>query len=60
MLIYYEMTSDINIAIAREKQIKGWLRRKKVALIDSKNPEWDDLSAVWFNRQDSSGLRPSE
>jgi putative endonuclease len=43
-LVYYESAWDINAAIAREKQIKGWLRRKKVALIESVNPEWKDLS----------------
>jgi putative endonuclease len=34
-------------AIAREKQSKGWLRAKKIALIESVNPEWRDLSAGW-------------
>ena len=42
-LVYYEVTDDINAAIAREKQIKGGPRRKKVELIDKFNPEWDDL-----------------
>ncbi len=60
MLVYYEMTQDVEVAIAREKQIKGWLRSKKIALIDSMNPEWDDLAAGWFGRPDSSGLHPSE
>lgn len=46
-LVYYELTSDVNSAIAREKQIKGWVRRKKVALIHSLNPEWKDLSSEW-------------
>ncbi|TAK60932.1 MAG: GIY-YIG nuclease family protein [Bacteroidetes bacterium] len=46
-LIYYEETNDITMAIAREKQIKGWLRKKKIALIESINPEWKDLSAEW-------------
>ena len=46
-LVYFEETSDVNIAIAREKQIKGWLRAKKVALIESINPEWRDLSEEW-------------
>ena len=46
-LIYYEEGDDINIAIAREKQIKGWLRAKKIALIESINPEWRDLSEDW-------------
>ena len=43
-LVYYEITSDINVALSREKQIKGWLRSKKIALIESMNPEWRDLS----------------
>ncbi len=46
-LVYYEETNDVRIAIAREKQIKGWLRRKKIVLIESLNPEWKDLSEGW-------------
>jgi len=46
-LVYFETTDDVRTAIAREKQIKGWLRVKKVALIESVNPSWDDLSADW-------------
>ena len=46
-LVYYESTDDVNAAITREKQIKGWVRRKKVALIHSLNPEWKDLSSEW-------------
>ena len=42
-LVYYEVFDDIVNAIAREKQIKGWLRSKKVALIESFNPRWKDL-----------------
>jgi len=60
MLVYYEMTPDVKAAITREKQIKGWLRNKKIALIESMNPEWDDLAERWFHKPDSSGLRPSE
>ena len=47
-LVYFEVTSDICAAIAREKQIKGWLRAKKIALIESLNPNWGDLSARWY------------
>ncbi|NMB82264.1 MAG: GIY-YIG nuclease family protein [Ignavibacteria bacterium] len=47
-LVYFEETQDITSAIAREKQIKGWLRRKKIDLIESINPEWKDLSDGWF------------
>jgi len=42
-LIYYECTSDVKSAIEREKQIKGWNRKRKEKLIASKNPNWDDL-----------------
>jgi putative endonuclease len=44
-LVYYEATEDVNAAIFREKQIKGWLRSKKIALIESFNPSWEDLSS---------------
>lgn len=43
-LVYYEVFNTAYDAIAREKQIKGWTRRKKVTLIEAKNPEWKDLS----------------
>ncbi len=46
-LAYYEEFGDVRDAIAREKQIKGWLRVKKVALIEALNPGWDDLSGGW-------------
>jgi len=44
-LVYYEEAESIRDAIAREKQIKGWVRRKKIALIQRLNPEWRDLAA---------------
>jgi len=46
-LVYYETTKEVESAIVREKQIKGWLRRKKVALIESLNPYWEDLAEAW-------------
>ena len=49
--VHYECFSDIRVAIGREKQIKGWLRTKKVGLIVSKNPAWNDLSAAWFTTE---------
>ena len=49
-LVYYEETSDVTEAIAREKQIKGWVRAKKIALIESRNPKWLDLSTDWFEK----------
>ena len=47
-LVYFEHSTDIHDAIAREKQIKGWRRAKKVALIESMNPGWKDLVADWY------------
>ncbi len=57
-LVYFETTTDVGAAIQREKQIKGWLRSKKVALIESVNPEWNDLSEKMTVR-DPSALRAS-
>ncbi len=53
-LVYFEVTEDVNAAITREKQIKGWLRSKKVALIETLNPKWDDLSIQFCDSIDSS------
>ncbi|MCL4370167.1 MAG: GIY-YIG nuclease family protein [Chloroflexi bacterium] len=47
LLVYFEASPDIRAAIAREKQIKGWLQAKKLALIESANPKWLDLSTQW-------------
>ena len=46
-LVYYEETSSVKAAIAREKQIKGWRRDKKDPLINRMNPEWRDLAQHW-------------
>ena len=46
-LVHYGVTNSVLIAIAREKEIKGWRREKKVALIEATNPTWDDLAAEW-------------
>lgn len=43
-LVYFDYTTDVRSAIAREKQIKGWSRAKKNALINEFNPEWKDLT----------------
>ena len=48
-LVYFENSSSSYEAIRREKQIKGWLRSKKIALIESINPNWLDLSADWYD-----------
>ena len=47
-LVYYEATDSTEAAIEREKQIKGWLRRKKVALIESVNPCWENMAKEWY------------
>jgi hypothetical protein len=43
-LVYFEEAADIRDAIAREKQVKGWTRARKIELIESMNPKWEDLS----------------
>ena len=42
-LVYFEEFDDVRDAIAREKEIKGWRRERKIRLIESTNPEWSDL-----------------
>lgn len=45
-LVYFEAFKDVRLALNREKEIKGWLRVKKLALIEGENPNWDDLYAL--------------
>jgi putative endonuclease len=47
-LVHVEMFTDVRAAISREKQIKGWRREKKIALIETDNPSWGDLAENWF------------
>lgn len=58
-LVYYESTPDVQAAIQREKEIKGWVRRKKIALIASMNPHWRDLGET-FNPEGETlrGVHP--
>jgi len=51
-LIYWEVYNDSETAQAREKQIKGWLRKEKVELIEAMNPKWEDLSFL-FRRNET-------
>ena len=46
-LVYYESFDDVTKAIDREKQLKRWVRRKRIALIESRNPRWADLAEHW-------------
>ncbi len=47
-LVWFERFVQVGNAIAREKQLKGWRRAKKIALIQKEYPTWIDLSAEWF------------
>ena len=53
-LVYFETIVGPAEAIAREKQIKGWLRSKKIALTEAQNPGWADLSDEWLTARDSA------
>jgi len=61
-LVYYESFDEVQKAINREKQLKGWVRRKKIALIESMNPRWADLAERWAPRwcSQASRLRAGE
>jgi putative endonuclease len=59
-LVYFETYRDVKAAIAREKQIKSLARAKKIALIEARNPTWEDLAAEWFTpypRKADSSIR---
>jgi putative endonuclease len=47
-LVWFERFTGPDCAIAREKQLKGWIRAKKIALIEKLNPTWNDLSEGWW------------
>jgi len=59
MLVYYEATSDVGEALIREKQIKAWRRSKRIALIESTNPQWRDLSEGWYSSPPPDSSPPS-
>ena len=46
-LVYYEQYDDVYVAKRRERQLKGWRREKKIALIEKMNPRWEDLAEHW-------------
>lgn len=54
-LVHVEVFGNADDAIAREKEIKGWRREKKVRLIEAKNPKWWDLSHDWYDEVDAAG-----
>jgi putative endonuclease len=47
-LVWFERFGQVSEAIQREKVLKGWTRAKKIAMIESINPTWVDLSAAWY------------
>src|SRR5437764_10064842 len=55
-LVYFEEFDEITDTISREKQIKGWTRAKKNALVTSSNPEWRDRAADWHDAQSSGSF----
>ena len=67
-LVWYETYQYVRTAIAREKQLKGWLRERKIRLIEETNPTWQDLSEDWgkpflplqANADPSSGSSPPQ
>jgi putative endonuclease len=56
-LVYFETFEHISDAIAREKEIKGWRREKKNALVELITPEWNDLSKDWFQMTGPEGIQ---
>ena len=58
-LVYFEDYQDVRQAIDREKQVKKWRRDKKVALIESMNRDWRDLSDAWYDEQPQDTARVS-
>ena len=51
-LVYFEPYRYVTSAIEREKELKGWRREKRAALIESLNPTWEDLAADWFTAEE--------
>ena len=57
-LVYFEVFRDVRNAIRREKQLKGWRREKKIALIRTTNPSWKDLAKAWYEGRGPSTCAP--
>src|ERR1051326_9544020 len=56
-LVFFEKYDDVWAAINREKELKDWTRKKKIALIESENPRWEDLAASWGRQMRSEERR---
>jgi putative endonuclease len=59
-LVWFERYQDVQHAIAREKQLKGWRRSKKIALIESANSAWVDLSREWYDVEPADYRRATD
>ena len=59
-LVWFESHQDVAKAIAREKQLKGWRREKKIALIEKTNPAWADLSKDWYDLEPADLQRATD
>ena len=59
-LVWFEIHGEIRNAIAREKQLKGWRREKKIALIEKTNPAWVDLSRDWYDAEPADLKRATD
>jgi putative endonuclease len=59
-LVWFERHQSVQNAIAREKELKGWRRSKKIALIESTNPAWIDLSREWYDCEPADYLRAQD
>ncbi len=58
-LVYCESTEDVGAALDREKQLKRWSRQKKIALVESMNPNWEDLSVEKADKSHLAARDPS-
>ncbi len=56
-LVHWESFDDVRNAIDREKELKGWTRAKKIALIEERNPKWRDLAEDWYRRRTDEQMR---
>lgn len=56
-LVHWESFDDVRNAIDREKELKGWTRVKKMALVEATNPKWKDLAEDWYRRRSDEQLR---
>ena len=55
-LVYFEHGNDVEGAILREKQLKGWTRKRKIELIAAEDPKWLDLSAGWYDEREEGAM----